>query len=67
MPTSKNKRKPVVDIKVCAACGECSETCPKLAITVPCGLHARVDYSQCVGCGACAAVCLASVITMEVL
>ena len=66
MPTSKTKRKPVVKVKICAACGECSETCPRLAITVPNGLHAVTDHSRCIGCGACAAVCPASAINMEV-
>ena len=66
MTARKNKRKPVVGVRVCAACGECSVTCPKLAITVSCGLYAKVDYNRCAGCGVCAAVCPASVITMEV-
>lgn len=63
--TGKKKRKPVVDSMICAACGECSETCPRLAITILCGARAVVDYSRCVGCGACAAVCPASAIAME--
>lgn len=63
--TSKKKRKPVVDAATCAACGECSETCPRLAITIPCGVRATVNYSCCIGCGSCAAVCPASAITME--
>ncbi|MDR2891476.1 MAG: 4Fe-4S binding protein [Deltaproteobacteria bacterium] len=63
--TSKKKRKPVVDRAMCAACGECAETCPRIAITIRNGIHAVVDYSQCVGCGACAAVCPASAISMK--
>lgn len=63
--TSKKKRKPVVDAALCVACGECAETCPRSVISVPGGLHARVEYSRCAGCGACAAVCPASVIRME--
>lgn len=63
--TSKKKRKPVVNTLICAACGECAESCPRCAITIPCGVHARIDYSRCVGCGVCAAVCPASTIQME--
>jgi len=59
------KRKPKIDIMNCAACGECSEICPRLAITIQCGLHATVSYSLCAGCGACAVACPASVIAME--
>lgn len=62
---SKKKLKPVVKTVVCVACGECSETCPRLAITIPCGVRATIDYSRCVGCGACAAACPASAIRME--
>ncbi|MDL2209501.1 4Fe-4S binding protein [Desulfovibrio sp. OttesenSCG-928-O18] len=61
----KRKRKPVVNATICAACGECTETCPRYAITIPRGVRATVDYSRCVGCGACAAVCPASAIRME--
>lgn len=62
---NEKKRKPIVDTMICAACGECSETCPRLAITISCGIHAAVNYNQCVGCSACAAACPASAIKME--
>ena len=61
----KKRHKPVVNRVVCAACGECAETCPRYAITIQCGVNATVDYSRCVGCGACAAACPASAIRME--
>ncbi|MDL2313778.1 4Fe-4S binding protein [Desulfovibrio sp. OttesenSCG-928-C14] len=63
--TDKKKRKPVVNAAICAACGECAETCPRIAITIPCGVRATIHYNRCVGCGACAAACPASAISME--
>lgn len=63
--TVKKRRKPVVNTTICAACGECAETCPRLAITITCGIHASIDYSGCAGCAACAAACPASAIKME--
>ena len=63
--TVKRKQKPVVNTLVCAACGECSETCPRYAITIQCGTYASIDYKQCVGCGACAVACPASAIKLE--
>lgn len=63
--TLKKKRKAVVDATICVACGECAETCPRCAITIPYGVCARVEFSRCVGCGACAAVCPASAIRLE--
>lgn len=59
------KRRPEIDARCCAACGECAETCPRLAITIPRGLHASVDRSRCAGCGLCASACPASAIRME--
>ncbi|MDR2947251.1 MAG: 4Fe-4S binding protein [Candidatus Adiutrix sp.] len=63
--SEKKKRRAAVDHRVCASCGECAETCPRLAITVERGMYAVVDAGRCIGCGACAAVCPASAITME--
>ncbi len=59
------KRQPVIDALVCAACGECAETCPRLAISVPHGVCAVVDYARCLGCGLCAAACPAAAIDMR--
>lgn len=63
--TVKKKQKPIVDATICAACGECAETCPRYAITIPCGVCSTIDYVRCAGCGACATVCPASAIKME--
>ena len=63
--TVKKKLKPVINAVICAACGECAETCPRYAISIPCGVRATIDYSRCAGCGACAAACPASAIKME--
>jgi Pyruvate/2-oxoacid:ferredoxin oxidoreductase delta subunit len=63
--TVTKRQKPVVNTAICAACGECAETCLRFAITIQCGVHATVEYSRCVGCGACAAACPASAIKLE--
>lgn len=63
----KKKNNPMIDATICAACGECSETCPRTAITILCGVRATVNNSRCAGCGSCAAACPASAITMEVV
>ncbi|MDL2270099.1 4Fe-4S binding protein [Desulfosarcina sp. OttesenSCG-928-A07] len=61
----KKKQKPVVNAVICAACGECAETCPRCAISIQCGVSATLDDNRCAGCGACAAACPASAIRME--
>lgn len=60
------KKKAVVSIRECVACGCCIKVCPRNAITVPKGIHACIDRALCVGCGMCAKECPASIITMEV-
>ena len=59
------KRKAIVSIRECVACGCCVKVCPKNAIRIPKGVFATVDHDLCVGCGKCAKECPASVITME--
>ena len=48
------KRKAVVSVRECVACGCCVKVCPRNAITVPKGISAEIDESLCVGCGKCA-------------
>ncbi len=60
------KRKAIVSIRECVACGCCMKVCPRNAITVPQGIHAVVDRELCVGCGKCAKECPASIISLEV-
>ena len=59
------KRKAIVDISLCVACGCCVKVCPKSAISVPHGIYAEVDEKLCIGCGKCAKECPASIITLE--
>lgn len=61
------KRKAVVNIHDCVACGCCLKVCPRKAISVPHGVNAIIDRDLCVGCGKCARECPASVITLEVI
>ena len=67
MTLQKNKRYAVVDETHCVACGSCMKVCPKGAITIPCGITAKIDTLKCVGCGLCAKACPASVIHIEIL
>ncbi len=60
------KRKAVVNLQECVACGCCIKVCPRSAITVPKGIYAQINKDLCVGCGMCAKECPASVITLEV-
>lgn len=60
------KRKAIINIRECVACGCCIKVCPRGAISVPKGIYAEIDKSLCIGCGKCANECPASIITMEV-
>lgn len=60
------KRKAVVNIEVCVACGCCLKVCPQNAISIPEGISAEIDRDLCVGCGKCAKECPASIIELEV-
>lgn len=60
------KRKAIVSVPDCVACGCCIKVCPRGAITVPKGVCAEVNKELCIGCGKCAKECPASIITMEV-
>ena len=61
-----SRRKAVVSIQDCFACGFCMKVCPLNAITIPNGIHAVIDRERCVGCGICTKECPASIITLEV-
>ena len=61
------KRKAIVTVLDCVAYGCFIKVCPRGAITVPQGIHAKIDEELCIGCGKCAKECPASVITLEVL
>ncbi len=60
------KRKAIINIRECVACGCCIKVCPRGAISIPKGIYAEIDKSLCIGCGKCAKECPASIITMEV-
>lgn len=61
------KRKAVVNLQDCVACGCCMKICPRNAISIPKGIYAEIDSELCVGCGKCAKECPASIITLEVM
>lgn len=60
------RRKAVVSIRECVACGCCIKVCPRNAISVPRGIYAKINEELCVGCGKCAKECPASIISLEV-
>ncbi len=60
------KRKAIINIRECVACGCCIKVCPRGAISIPKGIYAEIDKSLCIGCGKCANECPASIITMKV-
>lgn len=59
------KRLAIVDKKTCVACGGCVKTCPKGAISIHRGCHARVEDAKCVGCSLCAKACPAGCIAVK--
>ena len=59
------KRKAVVNLQDCVACGCCLKICPRNAISIPKGICAEIDSELCVGCGKCAKECPASIITIS--
>ncbi len=60
------KRKAIINIRECVACGCCIKVCPRGAISIPKGIYAEIDKSLCIGCGKCAKECPASIISLEV-
>ena len=60
----RSKKYAVVDEKQCVACGECSFSCRKNAVSVQNGCFASVEKELCVGCGLCAKNCPVGCITL---
>ncbi len=60
------KRKAVISIQECVACGCCMKICPRNAITIPNGIHALINRELCVGCGKCVKECPAGILSLEV-
>ncbi len=60
------KRKAVVNLLECVACGCCIKVCPRNAVSIPNGVNALINRDLCVGCGKCVKECPASIITLEV-
>lgn len=56
------KRKAVVDVVDCVACGCCVKVCPRKAISIFKGIYADISKDLCIGCGLCVKECPASVI-----
>lgn len=54
----------VVDVEVCAGCGDCLERCQFEALSVPDGI-CEVDHARCVGCGLCTTVCPTDALRLE--
>ena len=51
------KKKAVVSVRECVACGCCMKVCPRNAISIPRGLYAEINSGLCVGCGKCSEIC----------
>lgn len=64
---SKVKRKAIVDIELCVACGSCVKACPLKIINIEQGVFAKIDTNKYVGCGKCAKSCPASVIEIKTM
>lgn len=59
------KKRAIININQCVACGVCMRKCPIGAIKILQGCYALVDSTKCVGCGQCMKACPASVIKIE--
>ena len=59
------KKLALIDKKVCAACGVCTQACPRVALSVYRGCYAVVDAEKCVGCGLCEKNCPAGCIDLK--
>lgn len=59
------KKKAIVNINECVACGSCVKMCPLNLISIEQGVFAKINTDKCVGCGKCAKVCPASVIEIQ--
>lgn len=59
------KKKAIVNINECVACGSCVKVCPLNLINIEQGVFAKINLDRCVGCGKCAKTCPASVIEIQ--
>ncbi|WP_312810745.1 4Fe-4S binding protein [Sedimentibacter sp.] len=58
----KLRKKALVNMKGCVACGTCADACPLSAINIVAGVFAEVNKNKCVGCSKCVKACPASTI-----
>ena len=58
------KKKAMVLLEECVACGCCQKVCPRQAISIYKGMFAAVAEDLCIGCGLCHKVCPADVIAI---
>lgn len=49
-------QRPVINLDLCKACGECENVCPDSAVHVMDKVYV-IDYDYCKGCGLCAYSC----------
>jgi len=56
---------PVVDLKSCIGCGDCTEVCPDNAIAIV-EKKASIDYAKCTCCGVCDRVCQNGALEMKI-
>ncbi|MGD2126442.1 MAG: 4Fe-4S binding protein [Desulfobacteraceae bacterium] len=56
-------QRPVINMALCKACGECIDVCPDSAVYVE-NEHYCIDYDYCKGCGLCVYECVADAIQM---
>ena len=56
-------QRPVLDMELCKACGQCESVCPDSAVLVENEVYI-IDYDYCKGCGLCAYECPADAIEM---
>jgi pyruvate ferredoxin oxidoreductase delta subunit len=56
-------QRPVLNMEICKACGQCESVCPDSAVHVMGEVYV-IDYDYCKGCGLCAYECPAGAIEM---
>ncbi len=56
-------QRPVLDMELCKACGQCQDVCPDSAVQVVDKVYI-IDYDYCKGCGLCAYECPEEAIEM---
>jgi pyruvate ferredoxin oxidoreductase delta subunit len=56
-------QRPMLNMEICKACGQCESVCPDSAVHVM-GKVYVIDYDYCKGCGLCAYECPVGAIEM---